>query len=236
LHDEHAYPGWPWARFPSAIRILFIEAFMRPLVAALGQPRVRRDLDEQLSQPTLIVSNHVTAFDVPLILYALRWKTRHRVAVAMAGEMLLDLRRARGQGNFFFNLTAPLQYLLATALFNVFPLPQSGDFRKSFAHAGRAMDAGFHVLVFPEGRRTPDGWMHPFQAGAGLLWQELRTQALPIHLGGFRSGRVSIRIGQPIPFSADKDVADAARTLERVVRQLGEDGFPATTQSGPSEF
>ena len=46
-----------------------------------------------------------------------------------------------------------------------FPLPQFGNFRKSFTHAGRAMDAGFHVLVFPEGRHTPDGRIHSFQAG-----------------------------------------------------------------------
>jgi long-chain acyl-CoA synthetase len=152
----------------------------------------------------------------------------------MAGEMLLDLRDARGQGNFFFDLSGPLQYLLATCLFNVFPLPQTGDFRRSFAHAGRAMDAGYHVLVFPEGRRTPDGLMHSFQGGAGLLWKELRTQALPIYLGGFRSGRVSIRIGRPIPFSTEMEAGEATRVLERAVRQLGDDEFPATSPPGTS--
>jgi long-chain acyl-CoA synthetase len=123
---------------------------------------------------------------------------------------------------------------LATCLFNVFPLPQTGDFRRSFAHAGRAMDAGYHVLVFPEGRRTPDGLMHSFQGGAGLLWKELRTQALPIYLGGFRSGRVSIRIGRPIPFSTEMEAGEATRVLERAVRQLGDDEFPATSPPGTS--
>jgi long-chain acyl-CoA synthetase len=233
-HDRYSYPVWPWGLFPHALRILFIEMMMRPLVALIGKPRVRRDAGERLSGPTLIVSNHVTAFDVPLILYALPSELRRRVAVAMAGEMLLDLRNARSQGNFFFDLSGPLQYLLATGLFNVFPLPQSGDFRKSFAHAGRAMDAGYHVLVFPEGRRTPDGLMHSFQGGAGLLWTELRSQALPIYLGGFRSGRVSIRIGRPIPFRADLEAAEATRVLERAVGQLGDDEFPATSQPGLS--
>jgi long-chain acyl-CoA synthetase len=233
-HDRHSYPVWPWTLFPYALRVLFIETIMRPLVALIGKPRVRRDAGEHLSGPTLMVSNHVTAFDAPLILYALPSQVRHRVAVAMAGEMLLDLRDARGQGNFFFDLSGPLQYLLATCLFNVFPLPQTGDFRRSFAHAGRAMDAGYHVLVFPEGRRTPDGLMHSFQGGAGLLWKELRTQALPIYLGGFRSGRVSIRIGRPIPFSTEMEAGEATRVLERAVRQLGDDEFPATSPPGTS--
>ncbi|MGH9594592.1 MAG: 1-acyl-sn-glycerol-3-phosphate acyltransferase, partial [Bryobacteraceae bacterium] len=175
-HEEHIFPLWPWSRAQRAIRSMFIEVKMRPLVWLLAKPRVIRELDEPLTQPVLIVANHVTTYDVPLILYALPGKVRRRVAVAMAGEMLLGWRKARG-------LIGPIQYLLVTGLFNVFPLPQAANFRKSFAHAARAMDAGFHVLVFPEGRRTPDGLLHTFQGGAGMLWRELRTPALPVYLG-----------------------------------------------------
>jgi len=129
---------------------------MRPVVALLAQPRVVWDLEEEPSSPVLVVANHVTVCDVPLILYALPRRARHRVAVAMAAEMLQDWRHARRQGNLLLNLLAPIHYFLVTGLFNVFPLPQEGDFRKAFAHAGRAMDQGFHVLVLPEGdeRRT----------------------------------------------------------------------------------
>jgi long-chain acyl-CoA synthetase len=229
--EEHTYSLWPWSRLQSAIRIAFIELVMRPLVAILGKPLVQRDFtDDELSPPVLIVSNHVTAFDVPLILHALPGPVRRRVAVAMAGEMLLDWRKARAQGNPFLNVLAPLEYLLVTALFNVFPLPQQGNFRKSFAHAGRAMDRGFHVMVFPEGRRSSDGLMHSFQSGAGLLWKDLQARALPVYLGGLgelkaeskwlRSGRLSIRIGQPIPYNADVDVQQATRILEQAVRDL----------------
>jgi long-chain acyl-CoA synthetase len=220
---------------------LFIETVMRPLVAFLGKPKIRRDFAARLSEPMLMVANHITAYDAPLILYALPGNVRRSVAIAMAGEMLLNLRNARGQGNWFLNMTGPFQYLFATGLFNVFPLPQAGDFRKSFAHAGRAMDAGYHVLVFPEGRRTPDGRMHSFQGGAGLLWKELRTPALPVYLDvgdwtagkrkWFRSGRLTIRIGRPIPFSDDRDAAEATRILENAVRQLAD-----ASQPGPSEF
>ncbi len=37
-------------------------------------------------------------------------------------------RRARNQGHWFLNLVAPAEYLLVTAFFNIFPLPQFSGF------------------------------------------------------------------------------------------------------------
>jgi long-chain acyl-CoA synthetase len=222
--DENIYPTWPWSRIQSAIRALFIELVMRPFVAVLGNPRVHPG--EPHPKPLLIVSNHVSLYDVPLILYALPGSMRRRVAVAMAGEMIMNFRNARNLGNWFLNLCGPPAYFLITALFNVFPLPQLANFRRSFAHAGEAMDRGFHVLVFPEGRRTPDKVMHPFQKGTGMLWKELQCDALPIYLGGmstgrwFRSGTLTVRIGTPIPPDPNTDAAAATAVLEHAVRSL----------------
>jgi long-chain acyl-CoA synthetase len=222
--DENIYPTWPWSSLQSAIRALFIELVMRPFVAVLGNPRVHRP--EATTKPVLIVANHVSLYDVPLVLYALPGSMRRHVAVAMAGEMIMNFRRARNLGNWFLNLCGPPAYFLITALFNVFPLPQLANFRKSFAHAGHAMDRGFHVLVFPEGRRTPDGVMHPFQKGSGMLWKELQCDALPVYLGGmnagkwFRSNTLSIRVGKPILFNPNWDPAAATSVLEQAVRDL----------------
>jgi long-chain acyl-CoA synthetase len=224
--DENIYPTWPWSRLQNGIRVLFVELIVRPFVAVLANPRIERA--EAPLKPVLIVSNHVSVYDVPLILYALPSRMRRRVAVAMAGEMILNFRHARNLGNWFLNLCGPPAYLLITALFNVFPLPQLGNFRKSFAHAGRAMDRGFHVIVFPEGKRTSDGLMHSFQKGSGMLWKELQCDALPMYLGGmstgqwFRSGKIFIRVGKPIPFN-DFEAAEASRILEQAVRSLEAD-------------
>lgn len=223
-HDENIYPTWPWSSLQSAIRALFIELVMRPFVAVLGNPRV--DRPEATATPVLIVANHVSLYDVPLVLYGLPGSMRRHIAVAMAGEMIMNFRRARNLGNWFLNLCGPPAYFLITALFNVFPLPQLANFRKSFAHAGQAMDQGFHVLVFPEGRRTPDGVMHAFQKGSGMLWKELQCDALPVYLGGmntgkwFRSNTLSITVGKPIPFEPDWDPTQATSVLEKAVRDL----------------
>jgi long-chain acyl-CoA synthetase len=224
---RHIYPQWPWTRAARAVRIVFLEAIAMPLVTLLAAPRVKRDSPREPDAPLLIVANHVTIFDVPILLYGLGRRMRRRVAVAMAGEMLLDWRHARGQGNWFLNLVAPAGYYLVTALFNVFPLPQSGDFRASFAHAARAMDRGFHVLVFPEGRRTPDGQMHAFQRGSGLLWKELQCDALPVYLAGlwgktgwFRSGRICTHVGEAIALPPEAEAQAATELLEERVKRL----------------
>lgn len=225
--ERHIYPLWPWTPVATAVRTVFLEVIARPLVALLAAPGVKRDLTREPDVPVLIVANHVTLYDVPILLYGLNGRTRRRVAVAMAGEMLLNWRQARGQGNWFLNLLAPAAYYLVTALFNVFPLPQSGDFRASFAHAARAMDRGFHVLVFPEGRRTPDGQMHAFQRGAGLLWKELQCDALPVHMSGlwaktgwFRSGKIRTHVGEVITLPLEADPQAATTLLEECVRAL----------------
>ena len=103
----------------------------------------------------------------PLILYGLPVRVRRRVAIAMSGELLMDLRHGRGQGNTVVNVLAPIAYWLITVLYNVFPLPRLRGFRRSFAHAGEAMDRGYSVMVFPEGHRSETGALQRFRMALG---------------------------------------------------------------------
>jgi long-chain acyl-CoA synthetase len=180
--EEHLYPHWPWSAPVRLLRVAFIEMVMRPLVWLLGAPRVVRETEEVQDGPLLLIANHVTAYDGALVLYALPGKLRRHVAIAMSGEMLMDFRKARRQGNFLFDAVAPIQYLLVTALFNVFPLPRASGFRRSFAHAGEAMDRGYSVLIFPEGHRSESGELQAFRSGIGLLAEQSRVPVLPVRL------------------------------------------------------
>ena len=257
--DEHLYPHWPWSWPIRALRVAFLELAMRPLVWLLAKPRVvygpgvrealdklRKSGDEQRTtnngQPVLLVANHITYYDGALVLYALPAPLRRHVAAAMSGEMLLDYRRMRNQGNFFLNLLAPAAYWLLTALFNVFPLPRDRGFRRSFAHAGEAMDRGYSVLIFPEGTRSLTGHMNPFRSGIGLLALEIQAPIVPIALRGiyslvaernphartsprprwFHAGRIEIRVGMPVP-TGNQSIADPAAltaSLESALRAL----------------
>ena len=235
---NNLYPLWPWW-FPFQwIRTAFLEAVMRPLVWLLAKPAVVAQVPQKLeaTAPMLIIANHVTAFDVPLLEYALPGPIRRRMAVAMSGEMLTGYRRFRNlqpvhpTGRFF--LPGPLYYFLVTALFNVFPLPRQRDFQRSFAHAGEALDRGFNVMVFPEGARSAEGKMARFRPGIGLLVKQSGVPVLPMAMRGlgelktsgrgwFRSGEIEVRVGEPIRFGPlDSEAAITARLQDKVEKLL----------------
>jgi long-chain acyl-CoA synthetase len=238
------YPIWPWWKPFLWARIAFTEMVVRPLVWLLAAPKVVAPEPLDPGEPILIVANHVTAYDAPLIHYALPRPMRRHVATAMLGELLEDFRHARNPfqppGHKGFFPLGPPAYLLVTALFNVFPLPQRRDFQSSFAHAGRALDRGYHVLVFPEGARSAEGKLAPFRQGIGLLAKQSYTPVLPVGLRGlgelkatgrpwFRSGKIEVHVGEPIRFSVEMSEAAITERLHDEVEQLMGAG-PGTTK------
>jgi long-chain acyl-CoA synthetase len=230
------YPRWPWSVPCRWLRVLFQECVSRPLVALLAAPRVTVADRNALRSgaPLLIIANHGTAYDGALILYALPAAVRRRVAIAMAGEMLVDYRSFRNPENKTapkkFFLFGPFVWLLLTALYNVFPLPRRRDFQASFRHIGSALDANQSVLLFPEGTRSASGELAVFRPGIGLLARQAGVPVLPVAIKGldelkasgkwFRSGHLEVRVGQPLCFtSADSESSIPAR-LQQAVEEL----------------
>jgi long-chain acyl-CoA synthetase len=233
--EKYLYPHWPWWAPVRGLRIAFMETVMRPLVWLLSDPTIVAQAAVDGREPMLIVANHVTAFDGPLLEYALPSAIRHRIAVAMSGDMLEDYRhfrhpdRLKKEAKFF--LPGPLFYFLVTGLFNVFPLPKQRDFQRSFSHAGEALDHGMHVMIFPEGVRSTEGTLAKFRPGIGLLVKQSSAPVLPMALRGlgelksagrgwFRSGIVEIRIGEPMRFSPLESEAAITEQLHRAVEKL----------------
>ncbi len=240
---RYIYPRWPWLLPFQWLRAAFVETVAQPLVWLLANPKVVRPeplapASSKPDEPMLIVANHVTAFDGPLVQYALPSAMRRRVAAAMAADMLDDYRHFRNpestSARKSFYLPGPAIYFLLTALFNVFPLPRQRNFQRSFAHAGAAMDRGYNVLVFPEGTRSAEGTLARFRGGIGLLAKESGAAVLPVALRGlgelktggqgwFRSGKIEVHVGQPIRFSPeDAEAAITARLHAEVERLLGD--------------
>ena len=232
---ETKYPHWPWSAPVQFLRMLFIEWKLRPLVWLLAHPRVQCNANALPAQPSIYVANHVTAFDVPLVLYALPRRVRQHMAVAMSAELLAAWQRRRnaaGVGAGPLRWLAPLQAFLVTALFNVFPLPAGAGLRRSFAHAGQALDRGDNVLVFPEGQRTLTGELQPFQTGISLLAQESNTHVVPIALVGLwraaqqkgfarlRPHGLEVRVGQPLQQQPNESHAEFSARLHNAVETL----------------
>jgi long-chain acyl-CoA synthetase len=238
--EEYIYPRWPWLRPVQWVRAGFIEAVARPLIWVLAHPRVvaphaPAPSSQFSDEPMLIVANHVTAYDGPLVQYALPGPVRRRIAVAMAGDMIEDFRHFRNPerngGRKGFYLPGRLIYLLLTALFNVFPLPRKRNFQRSFAHAGAAMDRGYNVMVFPEGARSAEGALARFRGGIGLLARQSGAPVLPVAIRGlgelkagggrwFRSGKIEVHVGQPIRFAPEETEAAITARLHAEVERL----------------
>jgi long-chain acyl-CoA synthetase len=226
------YPMWA-LRWPITwIRFFAHYLLLRPAILLLGWPRI-----EGLSNlrgcagPLLVVSNHIDHVDVGFIQTALPARFRHRIATAAGGEALEALRTPPASRGYFGRIYDHMQWILGVSLLNVFPLPREAGFRQSFAHAGRATDRGYSILIFPEGRHTVDGKMNPFRAGIGLLASSLGIPVLPMRIMGLfevkQAGKkfaapwkIRVRIGQPIQFKPGTDPQQITKELQKAVESL----------------
>jgi long-chain acyl-CoA synthetase len=133
--------------------------------------------------------------------------------------------------NLFARWWQQAGYYLVVALFNVFPLPQQSGVRESFAFAGESVDRGYSVVVFPEGRRTPDGEPSPFRLGVGMLAQRLNIPVVPIRIDGLfdikksgrkiaRTGELKVLIGKPLRFTPETSAEEITSLLESITWSL----------------
>jgi long-chain acyl-CoA synthetase len=226
------YPTWT-LRWPvNCVRWLIHYLLVRPAIVLLGWPRiVGREHLRGLKGPLLVISNHVGDMDGGFILTALPARFRHRLATATGGEALEALRTPPSGRNFFLRIYDRMQWVLGVALLNLFPLPREAGFRRSFAYAGEAIDRGYSVLVFPEGRHTTDGRMNPFRAGIGLLALNLGIPVLPMRIDGLfevkQAGKkfapprkITVRIGVPKTFAPETAPEKIAAELQHAIENI----------------
>jgi long-chain acyl-CoA synthetase len=229
---EYHYPTWV-LRWPVTwVRWLAHYLLMRPAVLLLGWPRMEgRENLRGWSGPLLVVCNHIAGVDVGFVQTALPARFRRRIATATGGEALEALRTPASGRGVFGGVYDRMQWVLGVSLLNLFPLPREAGFRQSFAYAGQAVDLGYSVLVFPEGRQTVDGKINPFRAGIGLLANNLNIPVLPMRIVGLfevtQAGRkfappwkIGVRIGRPMKFAVGSDPEQIAGELRSAVEGL----------------
>jgi long-chain acyl-CoA synthetase len=229
---RYHYPRWA-LRWPLTwIRLLAHYLLLRPAVFLLGWPLVSgREKLRGLIGPLLVVCNHIDDVDVGFVLAALPAHLRHRLATAVGGESMEVLRTPPATRSILGKLIDRTKWVLGAALLNIFPLPRQAGFRESFQYAGEAVDAGYSILVFPEGRHTTTGEMLPFRAGIGILVNELRIPVVPMRIDGLfevkQRGRkfalprtIKVTIGAAVKFKPSRDPQEISRELQRLVEQL----------------
>jgi long-chain acyl-CoA synthetase len=232
---EHVYSRWTQRALVRWFRLAVYYALVWPATQILGHPKiVGRENLRDVRGPVIFICNHITRrADIGLVLAALPMRFRHRVAPAMGGESLQDMRYPSREWFFAKRWAYQMGYWLVIALFNVFPLPQRTGFRESFRFAGESADRGYSIVVFPEGmvNDSEDGRMAPFQSGIGLLAENLRLPIIPLRLDGVwqmkrerrrlaHIGEITVRIGAPLRFPVGSKPEEIARMLEARVLNL----------------
>jgi long-chain acyl-CoA synthetase len=225
----YPYPKWSH-HFPITwIRALLFYGIILPITQMMSRLRTEGlENLKKVKEPVLFISNHVTLGDHALILAALPFRLRHRLAIAMEGERLREWLHPRATIGILMRMRLVVEYILVTTFFHVFPLPKKSGFRRSFAYAGESVERGFSVLVFPEGRRAPRGQMHmsPLKSGIGLLASELGIPVVPVKMEGLyelkrrrqyfaSKGMVRVRFGEPVRFDRSCEPAKIVKELER---------------------
>ena len=162
-----------------------------------------------LGGPVMFISNHLSYFDHPAIMFALPPELRYRTATAAWEEFFF-----RNFRNLPQKIWKRVAYEYASIAFTVFPLPQTRGFRGALRHMGWLADRGMNILVFPEGERSRDGTLLPFRQGLGIMVRELGVPVVPVRIEGLeavyprgaawpRRGRVRIVFGAPLRFGPE---------------------------------
>lgn len=145
------------------------------------------------SGPLLVISNHQSHFDPPIVGISL-W-SRHIVPIARQGLFRVPL----------------LGWLIR--MLNSIPINEKEGDAVALRKAVKELGAGRCVLIFPEGSRSPDGQMHEFKRGAWLMLSRAKCTVLPVAVEGTFDAwprgrnmpllwgpRTAVSIGEPISF------------------------------------
>lgn len=190
---------------------------LRPVVWAITDVQVhgRENLDN-FSGPYVVVSNHSSHLDTPLIMGALPRRLSRYLAAGAAAD-------------YFFRSwwkAAP------TALFfNAFPVERGGT-RNRKGLAGKLLSDGVPLLLFPEGTRSRTGQMARFKPGAAALCISRNVPCIPVALvgaheamphgtGWVRRGRPQVHVVIGSPMWARPGEA-AARFSERIAKVISD--------------
>jgi 1-acyl-sn-glycerol-3-phosphate acyltransferase len=191
-----------WARKRSVVlaRSFILDFLITPTLTLVAAPIVKGDeVLKEITPPVIFISNHSSHLDTPLILSCLTPEIRKNIVVAAAADY------------FFSNKVKAFSFAF---LLNAIPMERTKINRASAEVPFELIKQGWNLLIFPEGGRSPDGWMGSFKGGAAYLAHKAQVKVVPIHISGARkilkkgakrlvTGTTELRFGSPIEPSSD---------------------------------
>lgn len=201
-------------------------------VTVLGRHRLAG-----LNGPFIVVANHLSHLDAPLIMSALPARMSRRLAAAAASDYFFDVPWRRGLTSLFFN-AFPVYRDSADKE----PRRETvGRERPEPTYSARTLlQMGVPILVFPEGGRQKTGRTGQFKPGAARLAVELGVPCVPAAIIGTheahppgaswpRSGRppIGVSFGEPLRPSADDNAETFSERLRAEIVWLMNTSSPA---------
>jgi 1-acyl-sn-glycerol-3-phosphate acyltransferase len=212
----------PWARSWAAgvARENFLRFVLGPIMDFYARRRsTGREKLAGLKGPVILVANHGSHMDTPVILSALPRRLRKRTAVAAAAD-------------YFYRNKAVAA--LVSLLFNTVPIERrGGGMTKGGGHLDKLLDQGWNLLLYPEGTRKHGEGTGRVRRGAAVLAAAHNLAIVPIRVTGTRDAmppgriwpkrlrgklwskrhRIEVSFGEPI-----RPNGDATALIERVQR------------------
>ncbi len=163
----------PWARSPLAgmARENVMRFVLNPVMDLYAVRRATgREKLAALKGPVILVANHASHLDTPVILAALPRRLRKRTVVAAAAD-------------YFYRNRAVAW--LVSLIFNTTPIDRSGGgMSKSGGHLDKLLDQGWNLLLYPEGTRSRSGAPGRLRRGAAVLAAAHDIKVVPIRVTG----------------------------------------------------
>lgn len=236
LRKAAAQLDLPWARSAPArlIRANFLRFVLGPIIDYYASRR--SDGYERiatLKQPVILVANHASHMDTPVILSALPRGLRQHTAVAAAADY------------FYKN---KLVAAIVSLCFNTVPLDRKGGsgLAKGSSHLDKLLNDGWNLLLYPEGTRRHTDGQGRVRRGAAVLASTHNLTIVPIHVTGTaeamppgqpwpkrshgrlfpRRHRIQVSFGEPIP-----PQGDTAATIAMVQRFFEDAGSEPASRS-----
>ena len=164
----------PWARSAPArfVRERFMQWVLNPVMDYYAARNATgREKLQALKGPVILVANHASHMDTPVILSALPRKLRKRTAVAAAADYFYKNR---------------LVASIVSLIFNTVPIERKGGggLSKNGSHLDTLLDQGWNLLLYPEGTRSRSGGTERVRRGAAVLAAAHNLSIIPIRVTG----------------------------------------------------
>ncbi len=208
-----------WARRPlaSTVRDVLQELVVLPAMRYVSSPTVRgRERLLRVTPPVVIAANHASHLDTAVVIEALPLEWRRRVIVG-------------GAADYFFK--GRVRGTIAALVIGAFPVERKRASATSARLAVRLVEDGWSLILFPEGGRSPDGWLQELKPGAAFVAARSKRPLVPMWITGtehllpkgakrLRRGKVDVLIGDPLFPREGENARELNARFEEALHQL----------------